>query len=113
MAQNIAKYKSAVKETEATWDNDKQYVPKNLLASYQSYETAVTSAVDNKTMNYVPASQVSGLDVCENTTTWATGSETYYGYNGDALNAYVKAQGKNGGVVIWGDTPGQSTVAMW
>jgi hypothetical protein len=113
MAQNIAKFETVWKQGEVIWENNKQFVPKNLLAADQAYETAVSTAIANHTMTYVPASQAPGLDVCENTTTWATGSETYYGYNGDALNAFVKSQGKNGGLVIWGNTPRESTVALW
>ncbi len=64
-------------------------------------------------MTYIPASQASGVDVSIVTETWATGSKTTYGYNGDGLNAFVKSQGKNGGLVIWGETPEQSTVALW
>ena len=113
MSQNIAKFEAAWKEGEVIWEANKQFVPKDLLAADQAYETAVSTAIANHTMTYAPASQAPGLDVCENTTTWATGSETYYGYNGDALNAFVKSQGKNGGLVIWGDTPEESTVALW
>ena len=113
MAQNIASFEAAWKEGEVIWEANKQFMPKDLLAADQAYETAVSTAIANHTMTYAPTSQAPGLDVCENTTTWATGSETYYGYNGDALNAFVKSQGKTGGLVIWGDTPEESTVGLW
>ena len=113
MSQNIDRFETAWKEAEPTWASRWQYMPKDEAAAGQAYETAVSTAIANHTMTYVPASQAPGLDVCENTTTWATGSETYYGYNGDALNAFVKSQGKTGGLVIWGDTPEESTVALW
>jgi len=106
MSQDISKFEAAWKAREAvTPDSD-------------AYDKGASAAIANYTMTYIPASQVSGLNVSEDTTTWTTacgggGSETKYGYCGDALNSYVNSQGKSGGLVIWGDTPEQSVVALW